>query len=120
MLLTGSLIADDWIHWRPHQGAGQSIPLLAGARVQFRRRRQTSVEPASLDLAVLLGVIPRLVLVRPLTPAATPMFATFALLSLTFGLIAPRALIVVRIFVGFSGSRRYALHPSAGSCSSSC
>jgi hypothetical protein len=50
-------IAYDRIHGRSHKGARQSIPLLAGARVQFRRGRQTSVEPASLDLAVHLGNI---------------------------------------------------------------
>jgi hypothetical protein len=62
MLLTGGWIADDRIHGRPPYGAGQSIPLLAGERVQFRRRRQTSGEPAPLYLAVLLGVIVRLAL----------------------------------------------------------
>jgi hypothetical protein len=33
--------------------------LLAGARVQFRRRRQASLEPAFFDLVVLPGVVPR-------------------------------------------------------------
>jgi hypothetical protein len=59
---TGSRRADWRIHRRPHEGAGQSIPLLAGERVKLRRRRQTLGEPASLDLEVLGGVVVRLVL----------------------------------------------------------
>ena len=59
---TGGRFADYRIHGRPHEDAGQSIPLLAGERVEFRGRRQTSGEPASLDLEVLGGVVVRLVL----------------------------------------------------------
>jgi hypothetical protein len=36
--------------------------LLAGERIPFLRRGQTSLEPTFLDLVVLLGVIPRLAL----------------------------------------------------------
>jgi hypothetical protein len=69
---TGSPIADHRIHGRPHEDAGQSIPLLAGERVKLRRRRQTSGEPASLDLEVLRGVVVRLVLAFPLAVVPVP------------------------------------------------
>src|ERR1700730_1282008 len=59
---TGGRFADYRIHGRPHEDAGQSIPLLAGERVEFRGRRQTSGEPPSLDLEVHRGVCLRLAL----------------------------------------------------------
>jgi hypothetical protein len=104
---TGSLIADHWVHRWPYDDARQSIPLLAGERVKLRRRRQTSGESASLDLEVLLGVVPLLVLaftlmvvipVRAanafsagLAPPARARCALFGLRTLVFsaGLAAP-------------------------------
>jgi hypothetical protein len=85
---TGSRIADHRIHRRPHEDAGQSIPLLASERVKLRRRRQTSGEPASLDLEVLRGVVVRLAfvlaIVFPLAIAPVP-----AALVLATGSAAP-------------------------------
>jgi len=60
ILLTGARITDDWIHGRPDDRSGQSIPLFAGARVEFRGRRKATLEAAVFDLTVLEGIIVRL------------------------------------------------------------
>jgi hypothetical protein len=61
ILFTGTRITDDWIHGWPDDRSGQSIPLFAGARVEFRGRRKTTLEAAVFNLKVLRGVIVLLV-----------------------------------------------------------
>ncbi len=62
LTVAGGRIVDWRIHGRPHDGAGQPIPLFAGARVDLGRRRQTSGKPAPLDLEVFRGIVIWLVL----------------------------------------------------------
>jgi hypothetical protein len=58
--LTSARITEDWIHGRPDDRSGQSIPLFAGARVEFRGRRKATLETVVFDLAVLERIIVRL------------------------------------------------------------